>query len=239
VGGGMSITVVRTASGTGTGTNQTLAIDGSGGNFLLVCTGWRRNNSQDLSGVTYNSVALTQRYNDTSGTAFGQGMACFYKTLPSSGSNNIVATYINDSLGGNSIVAALLAGVDTSNPFVTTDQIVGDSGSADTLTANISAGTGNLAIGIGQTRGGSSVTFTLGAGQTNIVEYNGAGSDDSDIHMKMSYEAGSGSATTMSYTYSPAATYNGGMGVIALRAASGGGIVKIAAAHLRKLMMST
>lgn len=206
------------------GTTATFAIDGSGGNLLVVIPHWRRNSNQDVTGVTHNGDTLTQLVQENASLT-GQGVAVFYNTNPDQLSGNVVVSFDVDLSGaGCTITAIVISGADTDNPFVGTTVVVPDSGSADVLTANITvSGSNDLAIGVGGARGGGNMTVTTGAGQTDIDSDLGSGSGDEHINQRSSYEVGTGASQTLSYTYTPPATGNGAMVVFGVRGTAGGG----------------
>lgn len=229
----MAAAVVRAVSGNQNSVilTQTLAVDCTGGNCLLVFTGWRRNNSQDLSTVTYNGVSMTSVYNDTA-TLTGGGFSCHRLVAPASGSNNVVATYTPNDLNSAAILAVVLSGVDQTTP-ISASGVAAHSGGASTVTVDIASAAGKLVIGCGVFRGGTDTTPTIGAGQTNIDTEAGFDAGSDEIALACSSEPGAGTVT-FSYTYTPTATYDAAIGAVSLNAATASGIAPRAQAHNRR-----
>lgn len=222
----MAIAVVNAVSGDQNSVilTQTLAVDCTGGNCLLVFTGWRRNDAQDLSSVTYNGVAMTSVYTDNTGTTlFGGGFSCHRLVAPSSGSHDVVATYTPNALNSAAILAVVLSGVDQTTP-ISASSTAADSSGASVVTTDVTSAAGKLVVGCGVFRGGTDTTPTIGAGQTNIDTDPGFGAGGDEIALACSYEAGAGTVT-FSYSYAPGATNNAAIGAVSLNAAAGGSFI--------------
>lgn len=74
----------------GSGTSATVSHTCSGSNRLLVAGVWL-SSADDLTGVTYNSVSMTQIAKKKSGTG-SEWLYLYYLLAPDTGANNIVAT---------------------------------------------------------------------------------------------------------------------------------------------------
>lgn len=120
--------------------NQTFSVDGTGGNLLVVCVATRANpNSpqpRDVTGVTYNSIALTKAadFDDSSGGTDRMNVEIWYLVNPSSGSNNVVIT-LQGTVQTHIAGAILLNGVDPSNPLDAVGS--GAASTTDTVSSSI------------------------------------------------------------------------------------------------------
>lgn len=148
--------------------------------------------TQQLTSVTYNSLALTllQRNGIT-----GLGVEIWYRVNPSTGSNTLVVDH--SSTDGVACIYLAYSGVNTSAPFTGTAD--GDFTAASSFSSNVTCPAGNMALDVFATQ--EDETITKDASQTLLAEVENftVGS------LGMSEEAGAGT-TAMSWTSGTNAT---------------------------------
>lgn len=148
-GGGAGIAFdAESQSGTASTNNTTWSHTvGSGSNrFLRVCLGYRAGTARTITGVTFNSVAMTHiasaflEVNEGFGNKFGVDM--WGLVAPDSGAHNIVITAsaaTDELLGG----ADSWTGVHQTTP---TGTAVTGTGTTSTPSINVTVGTGEVAV---------------------------------------------------------------------------------------------
>lgn len=143
------------------GTSLTLSVTLSASdNFLVV--GEEDWTSADVTGITYNGVALTEKCSGNNGSSLYSGI--WYLASPPTGSAyNLVISFASTSGIGATAVGA--SGVNTGSPFGTCASNGGISSVNPSVTAT-GAGSNGVYIGIGAT--GDTTLTIAGANQTLV-----------------------------------------------------------------------
>lgn len=202
-----SIAFDAASSGSASGTTVTVAhMTGSGSDRAMIVS-VKCQNTSEPTGVTYDSVSLTQNGSQAFGWAADLKQTGWQLLAPSSGSNNIVATYASSIT--KSLTALTYEGVDSFGTAVGASSANG----ASSVTVDVSSGTDDLVV---DALGQWNETPTVGAGQTERVRLLSGGFGGA-----MSDEPGA-STVTMSWTYSGAQD-SAAIIAVNLNAAGGGG----------------
>ena len=190
-----------TSVGTSTSSPATIShTTGSGSNrFLVVCVNTYHSSDPDITGITYNSVPLTQAINNPlSGTT--EDMDIWYLVAPSTGTNNISISGTFEEVAS---VVSTWTGVDQSTP-------IGETGLDDGTNPSyaITVDAGDIVVGGVCSYTG---TITLGADQVLLNTATGAGDGTDAVS---DYEPSpSGGSVTMSYTHTASGNFTGAAGV--------------------------
>ncbi|MBX7207515.1 MAG: putative Ig domain-containing protein [Verrucomicrobiaceae bacterium] len=149
--------------------------------ILMVGISYRDNNSQTVSSVTYNGVALTQVGTSNIASGTPDGRMYIYRLLsPATGAHALVVNWSAALTQGSVIGAVTYAGVDQTTP---TGTFVANSSKTGTPTVTITSGTGKLAFGVcgGRTTTAYTVTTSGGTSLWSQMPFSGqtAGSGQS------------------------------------------------------------
>jgi hypothetical protein len=158
---------------------------GTGSNRLIVaCVSV---NGADVTGVTYNGVALTLKARQTQGTIYRTEI--WYLVAPATGTNNLVASIAPSN---QNLIASgkSFFGVNQSNPLGTNETAGAESGTSvtDTVTS-----TGMVTDCLTTNASASAHAVTGGGGQTEAIIRQGTGGN---IDHASSIEIASGSVTS-------------------------------------------
>ncbi len=165
----------------------------SGANrILLVFFYYWRNGGQTISGITYNSVALTKLDSQLNGDAQQRILEIWYLLNPDTGTHTIAATGTGSAASKQGGALSLL-GVLQSAP--TSFKTSGDS---NNCSVNVTGATGDLFVD-GWGKSGTNASTTPGTGQTKFIGF----SQSSNQTLDCSYKDGT-TSTTMSWTASNA-----------------------------------
>ena len=169
-----AIGIDNVSTGTGNGSSITVSHTTAGTNRLMLVgiSGWTFLGTPVVSGVTYNSVALS--------LVGSQGSASFKMWIyglvaPDTGTHDVVVTFSTAPNNGGVVGVETFTGVNQSTPLGTFGSA---SGNGTTATVDVSSATGELVFdtlgsrwtvtaGAGQTqRWNASSSFTTGSGST-------------------------------------------------------------------------
>lgn len=130
--------------------------------YLVVCVGLTAGVIGDVTGVTYNGVAMSNLWNRQP-VGFGIRGTGWGLKNPSVGTNNVVASIsgANDGITGTS---ASYTGVDQTTPTGTAASAENAS-TGTTATVDVTSASGELVVG-GVVIGNVATAITIGAGQT-------------------------------------------------------------------------
>lgn len=154
--------------------------------LLVVFTGnWVGSDTEEVTAVTYNGVALTRHSVHAWNTGY---ISMWYLIGPATGAHTIAVT--TTASNQVSCVASSWTGVDQSTPLGTP---VANTGASATPTNAVTVQTGNYALdGVAALAD----NLTAGAGQTDLGFLASGHGDGCDS----SYKAGTGSSMTMSWS---------------------------------------
>lgn len=154
----------------------------TGTNLLLVVTvGWRHQDPGNaITGITYNSVALTQ-LGTTSNGEFATA-EIWYLLAPATGTHTVAATFTD--LARAHLGAVSYTAVNQSTPLGT---YASNTGTSTAPSVTVTSATGDVVIAVGAERG--TETFTTGASQTMRWEADAA----SNVSAQCDDEAGAAS----------------------------------------------
>lgn len=170
----------------------------SGTNICLVVRiGYWSAAARTVSGVTWNSVSLTQAaVADVS--AGGDRAYIFYLDGPTPATANVVITWSGDNTKVGGANALNLSDVHQTTPVGTSAKANGNSGTAS---VNVTSAAGELVVDAVTCDDSGGTTHTVGAGQT--AQYDRSQSGEGAFG---SSETGAASVT-MSWTFSPSRTW--------------------------------
>jgi len=197
------------ASGTATFSHDS----GSNSNrFLAIYIVWGFTSDHHITGVTYNSVSMTQF-----AAAFNQAGICtmqgFYLINPSSGSNTVAISWIQDGAGNSyfSATAQTFSAVHQTTPYSNYAQAaVSDASSPFVASITITSEAGDLVVASAMAvHTAASGTWTAGAGQTERADIQG--STYLFTTQTASEEAGAASVV-MDHTCTTSLNYAGNLG---------------------------
>lgn len=209
----MAVILESSNSVTGAGvTSLTVSVTTANSDRLLLAgIGLVAGTPPTISSVTYNTVALTEKWNFIHNTYFRN--AGYYLIAPASGANNLVVNFsgaVNDAyLGG-----CAFSGVHQTTPLGTH---VTNTGSTTTATVDVSSATDEI---VWDNATVYWTGMTVGTGQTSRYEYDSLGSAWSGGG---STETGS-STTTMSWTKDSGGSDGWGIGAVGVKPTATSGL---------------
>jgi hypothetical protein len=201
-GGGGGIEFDAASSDSTSDTSLTFSHTTSGSNRAIgVCVGWRVNDGQSISGVTYNGVALTEDAN--SPVLDGRTATALYSLVnPASGANNIVVSLSGAATSIASIAVSFTGAHQTTLTGTSATDTL-DNGTSDSL--DVSSASGEIVFDC-LAHYASGEAATPGGSQTERGDLG-----DGDLSLAASTQPG---ATTTSMSWSWATdTYWGHIGV--------------------------
>lgn len=161
--------------------------------LLVVCTAYRDASGNGATSVTWGGTALTEL-----GSVYFAGghdpiVQIWYLVAPSSGTNTVEITF-STAKDDTDAIALDFTGVDQASPWGT---VATNSGAATnpTITVDVSSAAGELVVD--NAAGRDSLTFTVGAGQTEHANQN----PGDQLQQGVSTEPGA-ATTTMSWSTS-------------------------------------
>lgn len=165
-------------SGSTSSLTITHVVGSAGANGLLfVAAGYQQSSAVTVTGVTYNSVAMTQvpsAYLDGNcGFSIHAGIDLWYLMNEATGSHDVVI-----STSGNACIYGVVSswtGVDSSVPLGTAVTAGGASGTTTATTGSISVTSGNMLVGGCTALSSSTASFT--SGNTELGEAFKSGTD--------------------------------------------------------------
>ncbi len=190
-------------------TSVSLSLTMSGSDRILVCNVSVYNPLGTITGVTYDSVAMSE----VSGSPLplllsSYSTSVWYLVAPNTGTHNAVATTNTTTI--IDMICAQYTGVDQSTPLGTWAEASGSGSSPQTATVNISSASGEVVVDVVRS---DAAGATAGSGQTER---------NNQIAMGISDEAGA-STTTMSWDLTRAQPIEWVIGGISLKPVGGGG----------------
>jgi hypothetical protein len=193
-GGSPTYDAVSSSSVVG-GTSATWSHTCTGSNrVLVVSVAILGDSSVTVSGVTYNGVAMTSRYQgDLSTSGVYAKNSVWTLVAPATGANNIVATYSGTNTGYAGCGAVSFTGVNQTTP-IRTVYSAGPGGTTATLTATDSVSGDIVIAGVSAYDGGT----TLAADQTSRVLTDPV--SGTSYAFAMQTKVASGASTVMSWT---------------------------------------
>jgi hypothetical protein len=183
-------------------------VNGGAGNALIVAAGWRDNDSQTITSITYGATTLTG-LQQTAASGSGIGFA----VLASPAGTENVTVNLSAASPGIHAVAFVLSGADTASLVGTHEfnVVAGVDDIADTVTSAV----GGLVLSFAYIRDLVAASLTFDSGQANYAEQQG-----SAYTSGWSTEVGAASVTS-GYTWTN--TVTAALVVIPINAAAGGG----------------
>lgn len=155
-----------------TGTTQTESVTvSSGSDLILIALIHAEVTAEGASGVTWNSVALTQLI-EVAGTSFAEAQIWYLKN-PTPATANLVATYPGGS--HKNLSALVFTGVNQTGTFRTAQSSAGNSGTSSSLTVP-SVASGDYVLDA-LTLDSTGHLAAVGANQTEEYDLGMTGSD--------------------------------------------------------------
>lgn len=113
----MAIAYVTSGAQVNSGsTTNTISINNTSGDFLLVGIADNTATEANVTGVTYNGVAMTKITSILKSAANAFYVSLWYLKAPATGTNNLVATRTTGS-GDFYVIGSFYSGVDQTNPI--------------------------------------------------------------------------------------------------------------------------
>lgn len=191
--------------------SHTITASGSDHYLVAVCT-WR--NLANITGITWNGVALTKKVENSGGNFQTMGAEIWYLVAPDTGTHDLVVTWASTG-GAVHIAAVSFTGVDQAEPEASAS--VGDHGGSPSLTIDTVADDSMIIDGVDNNFVNSG--FTAGANQTERWDINI--NADSGSHAGSTEQATTPGTYTMSWTYGSGGQ-DGAHAAVSLAPASGG-----------------
>jgi hypothetical protein len=223
----MAVAVVTSAGLGVTGVDtDTVAIDCTGANALVVFVARSFSSATVVNSVTYNGVAMTQDFTAT----LPPGVDAWVLANPSTGSNNVVVTMAAACDIG--VAAVALSGVDTTDILRAANQTTAAS-AASTVSNSITSATDELVLDYVAINGNpATLAVTAANGQTELLNFIDSGNS---IRNGLSWKAGAASVTS-GWAIGAGASNIGQMLVAVKAAAGGGSSIPVLSAGLRQRM---
>lgn len=176
--------------------DASFAVNCAGDDRLLLVGCVLSDEPDDITGITYDSDALTE-FPNSPVTDGGKKLSVWYKVAPSSGSNTLA---VNQDGGNDLAVGALpLTGVHQSSTFGT--DVVG-TGDSDTPSVTVGSAVGDLVVDfVGQEDTNPAVVLNAGSGQTQRIDIESFALDNTGAQLWVSTEAGAAPTVVMDGTF--------------------------------------
>ena len=186
--------------------------------LLVVKVAWRDSATPStVSGIDYNSVALTKLGSVTNGNTRTD---IWYLKAPSTGANDVVVTMSGSGVDYVSIIATSYYGVDQTTPL---GAMQSSTGTDDNPTQAVVSVNRDLVVDSVMVAGDTnSQTVVAGAGQTSRSAQQNGGRDS-----RASTERASGTSTTMSWTVGASTNWTWAQAGVAIKGDAGTAAVPI------------
>lgn len=161
-------------------------------NFVIVGVFWRRNGTQNVTGVTYGGNAMTSMgVEPYASSPAGAQLGLWRLDNPPSGAQTVAVTLSAASARG-AIVSIAYTGVDTAASTSGYTQTKVEP--ASSITRTVTSATGDLVLAFFGCHT-DAITHTEGGGQTQVVTAaaNGGGGSDSGYRLRATESAGAAS----------------------------------------------
>lgn len=189
---------------------------GSGSDRLLLVAIHLRSDDETVSGITFNSVAMTF----VAAVSYGSGALrteIWQLVNPDTGSHGIVATLVGTvtSTGGGSSMS--FSGVDQTTPIGNTNTGTQDAGGGTSITTSLTTAQGNSWV-VDAVTHRNDIDITAGGSQANVLEHNNGTSTIGGMSTRATTSAGS-----YSMSWSDGADHQWRHVLAEVRDAAGGG----------------
>ena len=226
----MAVVFDAVGSGTAKAASLTFSHTCTGSDLVLLV--WIASRFNDVTGATYNTVAMTSMGASQANTGANSYLFGFYLANPATGPNNVVISAASSGFLAAGSVS--FTGVNQTTP-VTGYTTANGSSTTPSVTAGGTPGSDDMISDGVAGRVNAASTTTAGADQTEQWDVL-AVAGDANQQSYGSTQAGSVSPATMSWTVGTSMSWAAGAVVVEAAAAGGGGSDDLSGGILRSRM---